>query len=296
MERAEATLRLVRALINRAAEADDSVTSVNEQIGLLLRAWNAAPSDILDPRPALLAASVLQHSELPGTLPTLARCAQGAASVIRDRFPPDAWRALTEMVESINRPFEQIPEEGAMFERVNGALRIIASFSGLAQENMSQLHGWRFLELGHRLERALATCRFIRGFAFGGALDAALDCLLELADSQITYRLRYVMVAAPTPVIDLVALDPNNPRSILYQLARIETHLAALSRHRDTSRLSPVEQVAIALATRMRTADPEVLGDAMLIKIEEELMRLSDTVASFYFTSRERSDASQVLN
>ena len=159
MERAEATLRLVRALINRAAEADDSVTSVNERIGLLLRAWNAAPSDILDPRPALLAASVLQHSELPGTLPTLARCAQGAASVIRDRFPPDAWRALTEMVESINRPFEQIPEEGAMFERVNGALRIIASFSGLAQENMSQLHGWRFLELGHRLERALATCR-----------------------------------------------------------------------------------------------------------------------------------------
>ena len=295
MERAEATLRLVRALINRAAEADDLATNVNERIGLLLQAWDSAPSDMLDPRPELLAASVLQHSELAGTLPTLARCAQGAASVIRDRFSPDAWRALTEMVELINRPFEQIPEEGAMFERVNGALRIIASFSGLAQENMSQLHGWRFLELGHRLERALATCRFIRSFAFGGALDAALDCLLELADSQITYRLRYVMVAAPAPVIDLVALDPNNPRSILYQLARIETHLAALSRGRDNSRLSPAEQVATALATRMRTADPEVLDDAVLVEIEEELMRLSDTVASLYFTSRERSDASQVL-
>ena len=48
-------------------------------------------------------------------------------------------------------------------------LRIIASFSGLAQENMSQLAGWRFLELGRRIERAIATCRFVRQFAFAGA-------------------------------------------------------------------------------------------------------------------------------
>ena len=30
------------------------------------------------------------------------------------------------------------------------------------------------------------------------------------------------------PVIDLVMLDPNNPRSVAYQVDRIETHLAAL--------------------------------------------------------------------
>ena len=52
--------------------------------------------------------------------------------------------------------------------------------------------------------------------------------LLELADSQITYRQRYLMVAALAPVIDLVMLDPNNPRSVVFQLDRIEAHLAAL--------------------------------------------------------------------
>ena len=146
----------------------------------------------------------------------------------------------------IRAPFDQGPSESAMFERVNGALRILASFSGLAQENMSQLAGWRFLEIGRRIERTLATCAFIRQFAFGAKPDGGLDVLLELADSQITYRLRYVMVAAPAPVIDLVALDPNNPRSIVYQLARIETHLAAMPK-RDDSRLTPPEQIAIAL-------------------------------------------------
>src|SRR5262249_9918194 len=174
--------------------------------------------------------------------------AQSAASVIRDRFSPDAWRALTDLFELINAPIDHPPTESAIFERTNGALRIIASFSGLAQENMSQLAGWRFLELGRRIERAIATCRFVRQFAFA-KLDGTLDVLLELADSQITYRLRYVMVASRAPVIDLVVLDPNNPRSPAYQLAGIEPHLAALPQRNDDGRLSPPEQIATALAT-----------------------------------------------
>ena len=93
---------------------------------------------------------------------------------------------------------------------------------------MTQLAGWRFLELGRRIERALLTCRLARCFAQPGAPDGELDVLLELADSQISYRQRYVMIAARAPVIDLVMLDPNNPRSVVFQLERIETHLDAL--------------------------------------------------------------------
>ena len=290
VERTEATLRLVRALINRATESSQTERDVNADIVALLGAWDAVPEEILDVRPALVAATVLQQRELSGALPFLVGAAQSAASVIRDRFSPDAWRALTELVELIRQPFEEGPSESAIFERVNGALRIIASFSGLAQENMSQLAGWRFLEIGRRIERALATSAFIRQFAFGDQPHGALDVLLELADSQITYRLRYVMVAAPAPVIDLVALDPNNPRSIVYQLARIETHLAAMPK-RDDSRLTPPEQVAVALATRMRTAEAAAIDEPSLHEAEAALMKLSDVVASTYFTTRERSEA-----
>ena len=125
-------------------------------------------------------------------------------------------------------PLSTGPAESAIIERVEAALRIISSLSGLAQENMTQLAGWRFLELGRRIERGILTCRLVRCFALPGAPDGGLDVLLELADSQITYRQRYLMVAARAPVIDLVMLDPNNPRSVAFQLDRIETHLAAL--------------------------------------------------------------------
>ena len=147
------------------------------------------------------------------------------------------------------------PAESAIIERVEAALRIVASFSGLAQENMTQLAGWRFLELGRRIERAIITGRLVRCFALAGAPEGGLEVLLELADSQITYRQRYVMVAARAPVIDLVVLDPNNPRSVAFQLDRIEAHLAALPGRSAAGRLSPVQQIAAAIATRLRTVE-----------------------------------------
>ena len=289
VERAEATLRLVRALVNRATESGEAASSINRQIYALLDAWSAIPADLPITRPSLVAAAALQRRDVEGALPYLVGAAQTSASVIRDRFSPDAWRALTDLFEMINAPCEQVTGS-TIFERINGALRIIASFSGLAQENMSQLAGWHFLELGRRLERAIATCRFVRQFAFAG-IDGALDLLLELADSQITYRLRYVMVAARAPVVDLVVLDPNNPRSVVYQLARIETHLAAVPKAIEDSRLSPPEQIATALAAKVRTADAVKLTQDVFVEAEETLMKLADAIASTYFISRERSEA-----
>jgi uncharacterized alpha-E superfamily protein len=335
VERAEATLRLVRALVNRASDSDEVATQVVEQICELLGAWEAVPTDLPSPLPnppphsastraftpvhsasqtrvnaledglstrvtaltrgtvgrgLLVASGALQRRDLPGALPFLVSSAQSAASVIRDRFSPDAWRALTDLHELIAAPLDQAPTESAIFERTNAALRIVASFSGLAQENMSQLAGWRFLELGRRIERAIAISRFVRQFAFAPELAGGLDVLLELADSQITYRRRYVMVAAPAPVIDLVVLDPNNPRSVAYQVDRIETHLAVLSKRSAENRLSPPEQIATALAAQFRTTDAADLDEATFMRAEETLMKLADMIASTYFTTHARAD------
>ena len=289
VERAETTLRLVRALVSRASDSDEATTRVIAQICSLLGAWDAAPTELPHARPVLVASTALQSRDLEGALPYLIGAAQSAASVIRDRFSPDAWRALTDLFELINTPIDHPPTESAIFERTDGALRIIASFSGLAQENMSQLAGWRFLELGRRIERGIATCRFVRQLAFA-KLDGALDVLLELADSQITYRLRYVMVAAAAPVIDLVVLDPNNPRSLAYQLARIEAHLAALPQRNDDGRLSPPEQIATALTAQIRTASAAALDEPAFLAVEEALMKLADLIASTYFTTHERAE------
>jgi uncharacterized alpha-E superfamily protein len=297
VERAEATLRLVRAMINRVAEADEAAAPVIAGIVALLEVWNALPSETdraggTGVAPAAFAArAVLTRADLSGSLPHLAGAARSAASVIRDRFSPDAWRAINDLATMIAAPLVMGPAESAMIERVEAALRIIASLSGLAQENMTQLAGWRFLELGRRIERAILTGRLVRCFALAGAPDGGLEVLLELADSQITYRQRYVMVAARAPVIDLVMLDPSNPRSAAFQLDRIETHLGALPRRNATGRLSPVQQIAASIATRLRTVEAAAVDEALIIDIAHSLMKLSDAITASYLTNYERSES-----
>ena len=45
----------------------------------------------------------LQRTDCDGALPWLVNAARAAASVIRDRFSPDAWRALTALAETIGK-------------------------------------------------------------------------------------------------------------------------------------------------------------------------------------------------
>jgi uncharacterized circularly permuted ATP-grasp superfamily protein/uncharacterized alpha-E superfamily protein len=291
VERAEAMLRLVRSLISRAAEAEDVTAPVIASISALLGAWSAAPGDTRQTPPVLVARAVLTHGEFEGSLPRLVSAARSAASAIRDRFSPDAWRALSDLVTTIETPLAIGPAETAVIERVEAAVRIISSLSGMAQENMTRLAGWRFLELGRRIERAILTCRCVRWFAYADAPDDGLDVLLEFADSQITYRQRYVMVAALAPVIDLIMLDPNNPRSVAYQIDRIEIHLAELPRRHAAGRLSSVQQIAASIATRLRTADAGKIDITLIIDIENALMKLSEAITAYYLTHNERSEA-----
>jgi len=292
VERTEATLRLVRALLNRMLESDPSEEDI-AAITSLIVAWEVVPEDLPATRPIAIARAALQRGDHFGSVPALASAARANGSVIRDRLSPDAWQTLTRLAATCEAPLGGSDFEAAMAERVEEALRIIASFSGLAQENMTRLGGWRFLELGHRIERAIATCRFIR--QFGAKVDRGLDTLLELADSRITYRQRYVMVAARAPVIDLTLLDPSNPRSVAFQFDEIERHLDALPHMRADGRLSLPRQISMATAAKLHTADAARVEEALITTTETALMHLSEAISSTYLGRTEPGETREEL-
>ena len=109
-------------------------------------------------------------------------------------------------------------------------MRFVATLSGLAQENMTRGTGWLFLDLGRRIERA----QFVLASALGPFehspidWDAAMRIALELCDSTISYRWRYLGQLQPAPVLDLVVLDDSNPRAFAFQLRSIRNHLERL--------------------------------------------------------------------
>jgi uncharacterized alpha-E superfamily protein len=117
-------------------------------------------------------------------------------------------------------------------------------------ESMTRGQSWRFLDIGRRLERALTMVvtlqtTLARVEPREGQL---LESLLEVADSGITYRRRYLATLQVAPVVDLLLADESNPRAVAFQLAALEEHLRALPNG------------ATGIETR---GAPEIVGDAL---------------------------------
>src|SRR6185503_15368506 len=113
-----------------------------------------------------------------------------------------------------------------MLDKIDILLMHLAAFSGQVADSMTRTHAWRFLDMGRRLERALQESQLVRGMlADGGASEPeALEALLEIADSVMTYRSRYASRFQLGAVLDLMVCDETNPRSVAYQLVQCVAH------------------------------------------------------------------------
>lgn len=110
-----------------------------------------------------------------------------------------------------------------------------------------------------------------------------LDLLLDLADSQITYRARYLVGLALTPVRDMVMLDPFNTRSLAFQTVTLKGHLAALPQLLDDGMLEEPARILLPLCSDVETAEAGELTAAKMLAFERALMLLSGAVADRYF-------------
>ena len=281
LERAEATLRLLRALGTQRESGKGSSTALHsvERIQRLLVTWGAT-SQATRAQPAKVAAEALQSQEKFGSALSLLRAAQRTATSLRERLSPDAWQVITEMT---GRLAEEVDDDDGVVVAAELTLQELASFAGLAQENMNRAAGWRFLEMGRRAERAINTVRFARQFAYDEAGSEDLDILLTLVDCQITYRSRYLVGPLLPPVRDLVVLDPYNPRSAAFQVSALNDHIASLPTLKEGGLIERPQRLAVALQATLTTAEAADLDTKSLFAIEQDLLNLADAIGSHYF-------------
>ena len=285
LERAEATLRLVRSLCTSLMDSEAALHTAGETLARLqqlLIGWGALKEDALGERALDAAQSALRDDEATGSALHLVRCAKRTAASMRERLSADFWALLLELEIRLARGREALSEADVL-EQAERALQILAALSGLGQENINRTAGWRFMDMGRRIERGINICRFTRTLASGTATIDDLDLLLDLADSQITYRARYLLGLALTPVRDMTMLDPYNTRSLAFQLATIRQHLAALPSLLDDGMLEAPQKILLSLAAEVETEDADDLDGARMLVFEQALMRLSSAIADRYF-------------
>lgn len=276
-ERCDDSARLLRIMLGRYVDGDDpqalqSAVSLGESLMLLPEEGEL--------HERLLAA--LLGDDWSFSLRSNLQRLQWAASQVRGKLSRENWQALVELQREAMELETEEPDFGELLDFLNRLVMSLAALSGFALDDMTRDEGWRFLMIGRRLERLQFLSSSLAAFLRSDAVfdQAGLEWLLELGNSSITYRSRYLAVAQLIPVLDLLVLDEQNPHAVLFQLKLVARTLKRLNDDFG----APKETALPELVTRLsrfdlRCLENPLFGEASLRAALDGLAELLQEVA-----------------
>ncbi len=316
-ERSEAVIHLLRTIINLISVSDrygdeaesDCAQHLLRSVGrmTLLQPVSPGPDGrfpLLKPDEQIRA--VILGSKNPANLSSTLQAMINAAYEVRDHWSNDTWQVVT----GIENHRESLHRVGNFLSRsvvynLNHVITGLNAFTGLCMESMSREPGWMLLDIGRRIERALMFISFIRLNLIDGRNSSIYHMLLEAVlittENIITYRRRYRSYLDLETVMDLLLLDENNPRSLLYQLNSLRQHIRKLPREQQMYRLSEHERLILKAWSGLRLMEPEKLVrfseksqqyqhlDRLLASIKALLERASEAISHTYFSHTQPS-------
>lgn len=265
VERTEDAIRLIRAYHLRLATTDNPADPLLRRLRAFLGGYGI---DVAQPMPVALLDRI--------------GAARACAAKVRDRFSVDGWAALQDLHRTASETLRHVEPGDDAARAMFILVRKITGFSGLVQENMYRFQGWRFLSLGRALERADGLAALLHGLADPDAPEGGLDLAVEVADSVITHRRRYAVETSRDTVVDLLALDADNPRSILFQLRLMREQAAALPGAVENGRLAPLSRAIVPLESLLSVTDPGALTSRKLLRLRGALGGISDLITQAY--------------
>lgn len=299
-ERVEAVVRITRSILGRVFQESDVARTAGLNLGLhLLEAQGFLPerSTQDSPEKELVAMMSDSTSGLAWSVHQIRR----VAGLLRDRISVDAWLILNQLDQQFSAQSSTgMLQLGAAQDRLNHAIMTLSAFGGLVMEGMTRGDGWRFLDIGRRLERAFQMAELLRN-SLGRDSSAdvgALEAVLEIADSSITYRSRYLTSLQPELVLDLLLVDEANPRSIAFQLARLQEDIDQLPASQTAIRRPSEARLALSMLTGVQLSDVRELvrdgvtstsSESLFVRLIADLTRLSETLTRAYFSHSPQS-------
>jgi uncharacterized circularly permuted ATP-grasp superfamily protein/uncharacterized alpha-E superfamily protein len=279
VERAESTARIVRSMISRVRRANEA------ELACLIRLHSCLESrhsKLPKSKKRLPTALQFEH-ELISLITDIKRTDSLASTLsevsrvggsVRERLSSDMTFLIGQLRDSIQieprTPFLEYP---AM---LTSCLGLLSAFSGMERENINRGLGWLFMSIGRRLERAIYLTRQLREITtpLGEEDWPLLECLLEVADSSMTYRSRYYTTLQPLAVLDVLMADETNPRSLDFQLAHLVHLYQLLPRHLSDDLQAMREALALLRSFDLGKLSYPLPGTLTVAKVADDLSRL----------------------
>jgi len=247
LERAEDTARLVSAYnhlimdIPRGAEPGwdimvrilDAVPTFEDQFRV------ASEQNVLK--------LIIADADAICSIPHAVRAARENVRTTRDVLPEEAWELVNELYlftrDSAEKSVGRRNRHAFLAEIISRCQMI----NGLLLSTLSRDHAYRFIKLGHLLERADMTTRVVDVGA-GDILDRegafeAIDpllwgSLLQALSAMSAYRRQVGPIVEKNAAVNFVFMQQNFPRSVRFCIRGIREELRPLKNNKDALRVA----------------------------------------------------------
>ncbi len=306
-ERTESSLRYLRTVFVQLNARDQlppaAIPLLLHAVTRLTSTWpgftTANSSLMTNPERELQAVIVdtARHGSVANCLESMLR----SAYQVRDLLSLDTQRIINnirDQLDELRRSFASEMSSAPEEELVHIITSMLA-LAGLFHESMVHGTGWSFMEIGRRLERATQTTALLRAVLVEVPADSPsavmLPPLLSSLESSMTYQRRYHGQMNVANGLEIVLLDRNNPRSMIYQLEALSAQVSKLPGSATRSVLSKENRLLLDAKSSLQLADLNVLAavnkdsrkrealDQLTARMSNILIECNKTLSALYF-------------
>ncbi len=248
---------------------------------------------------ATLADILLDNTKLGSLSSNIANFSR-AVHAVRDHWSIDTWRVLREMEDAWQDAADvQHSSHYKLLGKVDKLITSMMAFISLNRESISREQGWILLDAGRKTEQSLLLISLLNETLVQRHDQAIenimMEAVLKSNESLVNYRYKYRAHLQLNLVLDLMLLDPFNPRSLVYLLERLKAYVEVLPRIIPGHVLSEQERMALEAFTLLKLADSNHLSQAhpvsssyqnleiFLNRMNQLLLGISDAVSKNYF-------------
>lgn len=251
LERCENTVRILRVFIDRYTElsiySDVMRQTIASKLFTAIRTQHIVypytEQDIVVEKCSLveakkLAFQLLADEQCAGSIINTLKYISNAAVQIQELLSYDS----RSIIDSINEQINNLKlttvniSSRSLQSSIDKVIGSVMSFNGSIADCMPNSNGWFLLEMGRRVERSLQITSLTAALLteeLEPAIEIALlESVLTSQVSLVTHKRRYRMHQTIGTGLELLLLDAEYPRSLLYQLEQI----SLLCQHLPTKR------------------------------------------------------------
>ena len=306
-ERAESALRLLRTVF---VQFNSTYQMPEQTRQLLLKTvtevtttypgFVVADSALSDQTETELLAVILD-AERHGSVASNINALIKSSGQVRELLSSDTLRALNDLQDELDG-LSNVLQSGlnaAPEEALDPLVTTLLALAGLCQESMIRGLGWRFMDMGRRVEKAFQAVSLLRASLVQVLPEVeqlrVLEAVLLCSETLITFRRRYHSDSDVARGLELLLNDSSNPRSVFYQVELLREHLSKLPSSVQGAGLAPEDRYLLEASSAIQLSalndlvvEDEVSGtrvglDQLLARLQYLLQETSIQISNKYF-------------